>query len=193
MHNDHFNYSRDMYGEFCCYPTEVQNKILEYSKIDLRVNRDEDFFQKCLEALIKTRKEYLPNDKDVFYDNGKYVSRSLNHYGLEQIPNKHFEYENHLTDVLAEPLRDNITTGTPIKELAIEYEFYSSSEIQACQFATTIGKYIAIYSNDEDCKKDYGSPGEYAGEAIETMGDLFLQAMFCIYTNLVIPEKVTDK
>ncbi len=31
-----------------------------------------------------------------------------------------------------------------------------------------------------------GSPGAYAGEEIETMEDLFLLALFEIYTNLVV-------
>ena len=37
MHNDLFHYSRKMYWEFCCLVPEVQNLILKYCSLDLRV------------------------------------------------------------------------------------------------------------------------------------------------------------
>mgnify|MGYP000369996698 FL=1 len=51
MHNNLFYYHRDMYREFCCKTTEVQNKILEYCKLDLRVKQIEDLFGECIEAV----------------------------------------------------------------------------------------------------------------------------------------------
>ena len=45
----------------------------------------------------------------------------------------------------------------------------------------------AIYGNkNKNNDKSYGSPGEYDGEVIETMEDLFLLALFEIYVNLLI-------
>lgn len=38
MYNDLFYYNREMYKEFCCCTKEVQNRILEYCNLDLRVN-----------------------------------------------------------------------------------------------------------------------------------------------------------
>jgi len=50
-----------------------------------------------------------------------------------------------------------------------------------------IAEYLAIYGNEnrnED--KEYGSPGSFDGERIETMEDLFLLALFEIYTKCVL-------
>ena len=44
---------------------------------------------------------------------------------------------------------------------------------------------VAIYGN-KNIDKSYGSPGGYDGEIIETMEDLFLLALFEIYTNCVL-------
>lgn len=40
MHNDLFHYSRKMYWEFCCLVPEVQNLILEYCNLDLRMREE---------------------------------------------------------------------------------------------------------------------------------------------------------
>lgn len=44
MYNDLFYYTREMYREFCCCTEEVQNKILEYCNLNLRVNDVDDFY-----------------------------------------------------------------------------------------------------------------------------------------------------
>lgn len=62
-------------------------------------------------------------------------------------------------------------------------------ENEACQFATVLAQFIAIYgSEDEDSDKEYGTPGGYAGETIDTMEDLFLLAVFEMYIHLVLKE-----
>ena len=75
-----------------------------------------------------------------------------------------------------------------MKNLSLCMNFNSTKKVDACQFASTVAKYIAIYNDDEefDLKKNYGSPGAYAGETIETMEDLFLSTILEIYVHLVI-------
>lgn len=52
---------------------------------------------------------------------------------------------------------------------------------------TTVAEFIAVYENRlDECDKDYGSPGSYAGEAIDTMEDLFLLSLFEMYTRLIL-------
>lgn len=78
----------------------------------------------------------------------------------------------------------------PISYLKNEYQFESSSEIEACRFASTIALYAATYgSGDEANDKDYGCPGGFDGERIETMEDLFLLTVFQIYTKLLLPNE----
>lgn len=72
-------------------------------------------------------------------------------------------------------------------QLSMEYNFGSCKEIEACQLVTVIAEFVAIYGNkNKNIDKSYGSPGGYDGEVIETMEDLFLLALFEIYTNCVL-------
>ena len=67
----------------------------------------------------------------------------------------------------------------------MEYNFESCKGIEVCQLVTVIAEFVAIYGN-KNIDKSYGSPGGYDGEIIETMEDLFLLALFEIYTNCVL-------
>lgn len=208
MHNDLYYYSREMYREFCCMMLEVQNRVLEYCGLDLRVTEEKKLFERCIEAVTGVLYVRFPRDESPFYDDGKYVLRSLERYGGEKIPVERIKYrspsaasplgvnpdgtssyESCITDVLSESFRGE-GSEQPISVLEHEYGFKGTPEIDACQFATVLAKYIAIYgSKDDDSSKDYGAPGVYAGEAISTMEDLFLLAVFEMYIHLVLQEK----
>ena len=211
IHNDLFYYSREMYREFCCMTLEVQNCILEYCELDLRVKNIEGLFDKCIKALERVIQKHFPNDDSPFYDGGKYVLRSLERYGNNKIPVKQIDYcpsymdgslgdmlsvgfngtssyESCIADILREAFQDN-GSQRPIDELKREYRFGELPEIQACQFATTLAQYIAIYSDEDgDSGRNYGSPGGYAEETIVTMEDLFLLSMFEMYIHLILKE-----
>ena len=90
MYNDLFYYNREMYREFCCCTKEIQNRILEYCKLDLRVDNC-NIYEMCLTAIENVMKKYFPNDKDVFYDGGKYFERSIEFYAGKPIPHQEFE------------------------------------------------------------------------------------------------------
>lgn len=211
MHNDLFYYSREMYREFCCLTLEVQNRILEYCRLDLRVKEDNRLFYRCISEVEKVLREHFPDDESPFYDGGKYVLRSLESYGGELIPVECIDYrpaymdskvgkifspgfdgtspyESCITDVLDAAFRGE-DTQQPVAKLEQMYGFCGVSEIEACQFATVLAEYIAIYgSKDDNLDKDYGSPGGYAGETIDTMEDLFLLSVFEMYIRLVLKE-----
>ncbi len=127
MYNDLFYYNREMYREFCCCTKEVQNRILEYCDLDLRVS-EYNIFEKCLAAIESVLNEHFPDDKSVFYDGGKYFARSLEYYAAKPIPHQEFEYQNHITDVLANAFNSNDKKATPIQQLTIEYNFESCEE-----------------------------------------------------------------
>lgn len=210
MHNNLFYYHRDMYREFCCKTTEVQNKILEYCKLDLRVKQIEDLFGECIEAVNNVIHTKFPEDVSPFYEGGKYVLHSLEYYGNEKIPVERIKYspaymdtefrnifvgfdgfssyEMCITDMLNIAFNSSNTSEDTICKLEKQYGFQNVSEIEACQFATVLAKYIAIYASENKTDKIYGTPGGYAGESIETMEDIFLLALFEIYTNLILRE-----
>lgn len=187
MYNDSYFYNRQMYNEFCYLPNELKNKILERCKLELCVSDDENIFSNCISALIKEHHKNFPNDKNIFYDNGKFIERSLTRYGRLEIQKQDYECNKaHITDILSMAYKDK-NMDSPIELLWETYNFDTTSSELVCQLATVIAEYIAIYSNREkDSNKDYGSPGSYAGETIETMEDLFLLSLFEMYTNLFL-------
>lgn len=87
--------------------------------------------------------------------------------------------------VLVNAFNSNDKKATPIQQLSMEYNFESCKGIEVCQLVTVIAEFVAIYGN-KNIDKSYGSPGGYDGEIIETMEDLFLLALFEIYTNCVL-------
>lgn len=186
MYNDLFYYNRAMYSEFCCLMKETQNRILEYCELDLRVS-DDDIYKKCLDAIEGVRKQHFPDDKTIFYEDGKYLYGSLKKYGQQPIPHQEFAYQNYITDVLAEAFNSHDKEAAPIQQLTIEYGFESCEPVEACQLVTVIAEFLAIYGNENKNEdKEYGCPGSYDGERIETMEDLFLLALFEIYTKCVL-------
>lgn len=182
MYNDSYFYNREMYNEFCYMPNELRNKILERCKLELCVSDDESIFSNCISMLIEKHYKLFPHDKKIFYEGGKYIEHSLTKNGSEKIPNKNYN----ITDTLSKAYKDKDIEDKPIEMLCEEYNFGSIDEVNACQLATIIATYIAIYSNEDTENKDYGSPGSYDGEKIEIMEDLFLLSLFEMYTNLFL-------
>lgn len=209
MHNDLFHYSRKMYWEFCCLVPEVQNLILKYCSLDLRVRGEEDLFVRCIAAVEAVLRDRFPEDESVLYDDGKYVLRSLERYAGERLPEPRvdflpecldssllppdsctLEYDYLIRKVLSEAFESRDASFTPISYLKNEYQFESSPEIEACRFASTVAFYAATYgSGDEANNMAYGCPGGFDGERIETMEGLFLLTVFQIYTKLLLPNK----
>lgn len=189
MYNGLYYYTREMYREFCCCTTEVQNKILEYCELDLHVVKTDSIYYECLEALEQEIRNHFPSDKNIYYEGGKYIERSLINHGADLLPHREYDFKQRITDVLAEAYRNNNLSDTPIEQLCEEYNFSGSSEIEACQLATIIAEYIAIYGHtNTNSEKNYGSPGAYDGETIDTMEDLFLLAVFEMYVNLILKD-----
>ena len=207
MHNDLYYYSREMYREFCCMTLETQNRVLEYYGLDLRVKEEKELFRRCIKAVNEVLRTRFPGDESPFYDEGKYVLRSLECYSREKIPVERINYrpphmtrllaanfdgtspyERCITDVLSESFRGD-GPEHPVSVLEREYRFREVPENEACQFATVLAQYIAIYgSKDDNSDKEYGAPGGYAEETIDTMEDLFLLAVFEMYIHLVLKE-----
>lgn len=209
MYNDLFHYSRKMYWEFCCLVPEVQNLILKYCDLDLRVRKENDLFVRCIAAVEAGLRDRFPKDEPAFYDDGKYVLRSLDRYAGEKIPavrignlpkcldayrpisdSRTPEYNLFIIEVLSRAFESQDASLTPISCLEKAYCFESSPEIEACRFASTVAFYAATYGScDEANNRYYGCPGGFDGERIETMEDLFLLTVFQIYTKLLLPNE----
>lgn len=185
-------YSRAMYSEFRLLSRDVRLKIFErcgWTMCDVQIG---NFFEDCLKCLQKAIEQFLPKDdfESIFYENGKYVERAISRYASCPIPHSEFEYENCMTDILAIPFRKDEMDdydSSVIEKIKCKFDFGNCDEIEACQVACSIARYVSIYAgqrlnNDSDVK--YGSPGSWSGEELETMEDLFLAMLFEIWSNL---------
>ena len=165
---------------------------------------EKGLFGRCIEAVEEVLRTRFPGDESPFYDGGKYVLRSLEYYGGEKIPVERINYrpsymtgplaanfdgissyESCITDVLSESFRGE-GPEHPISALERKYGFKGAPENEACQFATVLAQYIAIYgSEDDDSDKEYGAPGGYAGETIDTMEDLFVNFIGALTFSII--------
>ena len=209
MYDDMHCYHRKMYRDFCCFTKEIQNEILKFCKLDLCVECIQDFFRVCCKAVVDVCEQYFPEDIDIFYDGGKYIERSVTRYGENTIPidriqyepsymhgtfgkslwknfDKTSTYEMAIIDILSDAFNSNDPKNTPIKALSQIYDFRDVEGIEACQFATTIAKYVAIYNPKVKTTNKFYGCVEDGSWTINTMEDLFLFAMFEIYINLVV-------
>lgn len=189
-------YSREMYSEFRLLSRDVRLKIFErcgWAMCDVQTG---DFFEDCLKCLQRAVEQFLPKDnfKSMFYDNGKYVERAISRYASCPIPRAEFEYEDRMTDILAIPFRKDALEdydSSIIEKVKIQFSVMSKdmTEIEMCQIVCLVARYIGVYAGqslqiDTDVNTNYGSPGGWSYETIETMEDLFLVTLFEIWSNL---------
>lgn len=197
MYNDAYHYDRQIYSEFLLLNIETRKEIMKLSQFDLEIDEEINIFDVCLKEVDKCCKQMFPgDDQKLFYDHGKYIERALTLYGKNHIPIMPsagkkvvfsrmvpYEFKDYVTDMMAYHKEEQ-----PISRICTQYDFYNTDEERACLIAIVVAKYAAIYSKNEERDEtvEYGSPGAWAGETLETMEDLFLSALFEIYINLVL-------
>ena len=190
MYNPAFPYVRKMYAEFCLMSNDEQNAVLSLCGLELRVHPDDDFYEKCYSAISRVLDNTFQNGGALLYDNGKYHRRSIERHSsatLESLGGSSNEYDDRITDILADIFKDQCSPGA-IDALKEEYSFYCTSDAEACRFVTAIVMWTAVYADERDYDSDeYGSPGAYSGETLDTMEDLFLASLFEILTHLLLP------
>lgn len=201
-YNPMYPYWREMYREFCSLTEEMQNCILERQKIDLKSSKCDNFYADMLDVLKSDIEKNYPNDRDLYYENGKYFERALLHHGNKEIINikckadKYYtnslnmmpnhldkntmDYELHITNLLAYEKNDK-----PIERLMNENTSIgvpvNDDEILISYLSCIIAKYASCYSHSCDyCKYEHiGCTEDFQGT--KYMGDLFLDALLNIY------------
>lgn len=196
-----YPYHREMYREFCSLTEETQNCILKRQNIDMNSSKYDNFYVNMLNALKVDIKKNYPNDRDLYYENGKYFKRALLYHGnkeeinikcnadkyytdsLNMIPNNldknKMNYKSHITNLLAYEKNDK-----PIERLMYEDTEIGipvNDEILISYLSCIIAKYVSCYSHSyDDCKyENIGCVEDYEGK--KYMEDLFLDALLNIY------------
>ncbi len=85
-YNEIFPYRRKIYRDFCALTPDVQKAILVRTKLDYDIKQEPKFFDKCVNAISDAVKRYSPNDRDWFYDNGKFLSYAIKLFGGDKVP-----------------------------------------------------------------------------------------------------------
>lgn len=185
-----FHYHREMYNEFLQLSQSVQRKIFECLGWTMCDFHDEDFMGYCMTLLEQAVSVFSPKDcfGRMFNEGGKYVKRAILYSGKDAVPNVSFEYEDGISDIVCVPFRDH-RKDIPIIEIVRDrYNFGGCCPIMtyyiACKTAGLIAVYAGQNSTHENEYAEYGSPGGWSGEVLETMEDLFLSTLFEIWTSL---------
>ncbi len=192
-----FSYTRKMYMEFNMLEQDIQDAICQYMNLKL-VRPDcegNDFYYKCVEAIEKAEKKYyIGSHTSFFYEGAKYFSRGLTRYHNEGLPINLFDLENRFTDLLRDYRENPEICPDPISQFAHDFNYYAAEEVVACEISAVVVKWLAQWNAPKDLDvDDFWTPGEYSGESIDTMEDLFLCALFCVYVYLIMPKKTVNE
>lgn len=193
-YNRNHPYIREMYSEFRFLSRDVRLKIFKCCGWTMCDVETDDFYNDCMKCLEKAFEQFLPkeNFQLLFYDSGKYVKRAVLEYGKDAIPHLELAYEKIMKDILYIPFDNNEQCkydSSVVNKVITDFNFASCSEIENCQIACYVAKHISMYSGEHlDAERstsdEYGSPGSWAGERIETMEDLFLLVLYHIWLHL---------
>lgn len=190
-YNDAFPYSRKMYFDFILLPMDVRAAIFSQCGWKMCEIKDDRFFWSCLVRLEKASETFLPNSKflRIFYDNGKHIERAINGYKSFEIPDSYSNMGNLVSDIVHEAvqtpesgLRD--AYSRIIEEMNFQAVSNNEASMIACCTAISVARYSGCLLPENDSAANFGSPGSWNGERIETMEDLFLLTLFEIWRNL---------
>ena len=150
-----FPYRRKMYRDFCALTPDVQKAILVRTKLDYDIKQEPKFFDKCVDAISDAVKRYSQNDRDWFYDNGKYLSSAIEFCGKDKVPNymckadeeveRHnahwndnqtkMSFEDHVINLIKYSRKEK-----PIEQL-LEEEIWETDEDDKTKIISNIGKW----------------------------------------------------
>lgn len=197
MYNPTMSYCREMYREYNMLEQEVQDAICEYMNlvVDKPQCKGTEFYGICADALQKAEHEYLPfNDNKIyFYENAKYLERSITRYASSRLPDLYEKAEACFGDYLTSYAINGHFFPNPINCFMREFGLSARLENEACLLCAVAAKGIALDKAQEDDSSKYWIPGQHANERLETMEDLFLCALFCVYVGLLIQGENNDE
>lgn len=154
-YNEIFPYRRKIYRDFCALTPDVQKAILVRTKLNYDIEQEPRFFDKCVDAIIDAVKRYSPNDRDWFYDNGKFLSYAIEFCGKDKVPsymckadeeverhNVHWNdnqvkmlFEDHIINLIK-----NSRMEKPIEQL-LEEEIWETDEDDKTKIISNTGKW----------------------------------------------------
>lgn len=192
-----YPYDREMYNVFCTLKRDVRLEIFKQANQGngwiMCDEKTDDFYGDCLQNLKKALSKCGLEGvfSNVYYENGKYVERSLLEYNKVNVHNDKVKYNQAISNLAKELFDKDKSAEIRIRAFAGCGGFYCrlgfEKEVDYCWQACEMAKQIA-WRLQKDCKENledkYGCPGRWGYERIKTMEDLFLQTLFEIWVNL---------
>lgn len=214
MHDELLHCSRDIYREFCCLTAEVQDLVLRYCGLDLRMEKVDGLFDRCVGRLDGVVRKSFPDDESPFCEGGKYLLYSLVRYGGDEVPIERIEYRpacmdgplgkaasagfdgtapygSRIADALSDAFGSRDPSRRPLAGLMDAYGLRAAHEIEACRFAAVAARCVAICGDGDSfvpSDSRCGSPEGYFAAAGCTMEDLFLLALFETYAHFIVAD-----
>lgn len=195
-YNKNRPYVRKMYSDFRLLSKSVRLLIFEYCGWTMCDCEDGNFFEDCMQALNLATDRDLLQDQflKMFYDNAKYVRNAITQYAHTDISNTLYKHTKNISSIIDRSFENDLDMSA-FETIMFEYDFGNCSEDIACQIACVTAECIAIRSG-ERLKKfkhfndgcDYGAPGGWGADKIDTMEDLFLLTLFEIWSGLMTTE-----
>lgn len=185
MYEKDFPFHRKMYREYCNFPVELQQKILEYKHVPININANIDLYDICYEKLNNTFNELYYNEKNdlPYYDYGKYLTRSIRFYS-NILVKEYASKINIITDITSIKFnKDMDDIEHPIQLLKYKFNFKDCSEEEVCEFACLLVIGTLFYVYKTNFINDI-FPDNYFKKYEFYMEDLFLTTLFYIYTRL---------
>lgn len=210
-YNPIFPYHREIYRDFCSLTEEVQKEVLKIQKVNLSIEKVDDYYQYIFEKIQKNNKECYPNDKDdcFFNGEGKYFRVALTVHGKEKVPDNtecgldSDEIETRKNPVLARfknnseymLLKDHISNllawhknERPLNSLLSYFQNCNEcKEIVASYICCLIAEYTAIYNYKKENSEELFCSCDYSGQLY--MEDLFLRVLYIVENYSILKKE----
>lgn len=191
IYNPTFHYNRKMYMEFNMLEQDVQDAICEY--MNFKVAKPNitgyEFYNQCVDLIQSEEKKYYNGESHftLFYDKAKYLYRCLDYYKSKELPIDLYELEHKITDYICSYMEDKNKCPNPIEKYSQVFGFCGAEEPLACEICAVAAKWVAEWNHDDN-NCDYWIPGGYGYETLDTLEDLFLCTLLCIYIYLITKD-----
>lgn len=199
-----YPYRREIYREFCSFSEEIQNLILDRFGLKFHSIHIDDFYKMSVDKLISVIEKFYPDDKNIFYDNGKYFEQALTHHGNKVVPNLTCTLDSDEIDRRNHPLSEHVSfepcmpydthiqnllawhkNEKPISKLFYENTNMGRPDVGDGIIISYLCCHVAMcaiwYNIESFDGSNIGSVCDFSGELY--MEDLFLESLCEIFVN----------